>query len=329
MSIVLCVFNSQKYLVKCLDSLVNQTLKDIEIICVNDGSTDKSKKYLEEYLKNDSRIKIINQKNQGVGHSRNNGLKIAKGEYVTFFDGDDWAELTLCEKLYKNAKIHNSDISMCGISLYNEKNKTFNDKNFYYTLSIIPKKYLTQSFSPIEGKEFLFKLNFEIWNKIYNKKFLLENSIKSETLEIFNDVIFYFKTLSSAKIISYVNENLIYYRKHSNARSKYINKYKKIFITSFNISLDHIDKLPHSNKIKKYAINRMIEVISILFLVNGISSEDEHRKIKLFLQKNRFNIFTIFKFELYSYFEHFILKYCSYSIYKVFKKRTMNAKINR
>ena len=109
-SIVVPVYNVEKYLSKCLESLISQTLADIEIICINDGSTDKSLEILENYASKDNRVKIINQENQGVSTARNNGLACANGEYVTFVDSDDWLESNSCEELYNKAIQTNSDI---------------------------------------------------------------------------------------------------------------------------------------------------------------------------------------------------------------------------
>ena len=111
-SIIVPVYNVEKYLERCLDSLINQTLKDIEIICINDGSTDNSSEILKEYAKKDSRIIIINQNNQGISVARNNGMNKAKGKYIGFVDSDDWVDLDFFEKLYKAAEKHNAQIAV-------------------------------------------------------------------------------------------------------------------------------------------------------------------------------------------------------------------------
>ena len=98
-SIVVPVYNTEKYLEKCLKSLISQTLKDIEIICVNDGSTDKSSEILQKFADSDTRIKIITQSNQKQGVARNRGMEVALGEYIGFVDSDDWVHLDFFEKL--------------------------------------------------------------------------------------------------------------------------------------------------------------------------------------------------------------------------------------
>lgn len=111
-SIIVPIFNTEKYIEKCLNSLVNQTLHDIEIICVNDGSTDNSMITVRRLAVRDSRIKIIEQQNLKQGAARNNGMKIATGEYIGFVDSDDWIDLDYYEKLYTTAKKYNTDIAL-------------------------------------------------------------------------------------------------------------------------------------------------------------------------------------------------------------------------
>lgn len=111
-SIIVPFFNTEKYIEKCLNSLVNQTLSDIEIICVNDGSTDNSMITVRRFALKDSRIKIIEQQNLKQGAARNNGMKIAQGEYIGFIDSDDWVDLDYFERLYNAAKKYDSDIAL-------------------------------------------------------------------------------------------------------------------------------------------------------------------------------------------------------------------------
>lgn len=111
-SVIVPVYNTEEFLQKCLDSLTNQTLEDIEIICVNDGSTDNSLKILEDNAIKDDRIKIINQKNKKQGAARNAGMQVATGEYIGFVDSDDYVDLNYFERLYRNASSRDSDIAL-------------------------------------------------------------------------------------------------------------------------------------------------------------------------------------------------------------------------
>ncbi|WP_220607566.1 glycosyltransferase family 2 protein [Methanobrevibacter oralis] len=110
-SAILAVFNEEKFIIKAIESLINQTIREIEIIIVNDGSSDNSLNIINDYCKKDSRITIINQENMGLGASRNNAMKIAKGEYIAFLDGDDWFKLDALEIAYNEASKKNTDIT--------------------------------------------------------------------------------------------------------------------------------------------------------------------------------------------------------------------------
>ena len=109
-SVIIPVYNVEAYLRQCLDSVVNQTLRDIEIICVDDGSTDGSRAILEEYSEKDSRFKVIKQNHSNAGACRNAAMAIAKGEYLGFVDADDFCDLTLFEKAYTKAKSDDADV---------------------------------------------------------------------------------------------------------------------------------------------------------------------------------------------------------------------------
>lgn len=122
-SIIIPVYNTEKYIERCISSLVNQTLKDIEIICVNDGSTDSSGVILQELAQKDKRIKIIDQQNLKQGVARNNGTKIATGEYIGYVDSDDWVDLEFYEKLYNSAKKYDAEIAL-GTNVRIGKGKT-------------------------------------------------------------------------------------------------------------------------------------------------------------------------------------------------------------
>ncbi len=139
-SVVLPVYNVAAYLPKCLESLLNQTLKEIEIICVNDCSPDNSLEILKQYAAKDNRIKIIDQTNTGPGVARNNGIKAATGEYVGFVDPDDWAEPEMFAKMYTAAIEQNADIVECGVKIYNEKSGKTKEKQGF--AAVAANKYL-------------------------------------------------------------------------------------------------------------------------------------------------------------------------------------------
>ena len=202
---------------KCLESLIKQTLKDIEIICVNDGSMDNSLAILKEFASKDSRIRIIDNQHQGVAKTRNTGIEQSTGEYIGFVDSDDYIDIDFFEKLYNSATKSNSDIAIA--SILKHKN-FFNIYNAKYTkeetaITIQDKIKLC------EDKKHFF---FYAWNKIYHSGFIKENNIKFSEGQIYEDVMFAIKALYySNKIIS-VYGTKYHYIEHENSLTKYKDK---------------------------------------------------------------------------------------------------------
>lgn len=228
-SIIIPVYNTSKYLEKCLGSLVNQTLKDIEIVCIDDGSTDNSLEILKDFVTKDKRIQVLTQKNQGQSVARNAGIRAAQGEYIGFIDSDDWADETMFEKLYDNAKTYNSDIAMCSITMYDEKSGTYNTKDPYMTLDLFDKSFENRAFNYKDTLKFLFRICVTPWNKIYRRKFLSDKNLLFIEGLNYEDNVFNLQTLVEAKNISLIKENLVYYRKNSETSYTFsTSEYKKL-----------------------------------------------------------------------------------------------------
>ncbi len=204
LSVIVPVYNVEKYLKRCLDSLVCQTLDDIEVICINDGSKDKSLdillKYEEKYK---DIIKVINKENEGVWKARYDGIKKATGEYIGFVDSDDYVNEDFALKLYSNAIRNDSDIAVCGfdrIDLDTEK---------LYSREMCKKsKY---NFEIKKKPSYLLMLNGAPWNKIYKKE-LFDNMYKMNNIpRVLDDLMFQQLLYVHAKKVTFVNESLIYY----------------------------------------------------------------------------------------------------------------------
>lgn len=211
LSVIIPVYNVESYLKECLNSVTNQTLTDIEIICINDGSTDNSLNILKEYQSKDSRIKIINQKNNGQAKARNLGIKEAQGEYIAFIDSDDFIEPEMFEKLYSKAKDNNLDIVMCKIATYDNQTKEINDHVWYYMLDVF-RDFEKDIFNHNDTKEFTCEIAVTPYNKIYKTSLIKENEILFPEGLIFEDEKFFYDTYLRAKRISIVGEFLYYYR---------------------------------------------------------------------------------------------------------------------
>lgn len=215
-SVIVPVYNSEKYLEECLNSLLNQTLTEIEIICVDDGSTDSSPEILEAYSKKYDRIKVISQENKDVGPAREAGLKIAKGEYVTFADNDDWFAQDAFEKLYINAKSNNSDVVIFKIVFY------YSDNNSYiYPKSLNLEKYFEEGvdynnfvFKAKDIKEHVMNKLFAPWFKFYKLDFLKSHNFYFKEKITYPDVPFHVQVLLRANRLSFCPEYLYFYRRN-------------------------------------------------------------------------------------------------------------------
>ena len=207
-SIIIPVYNVEAYLRQCLDSVVNQTLRDIEIICIDDGSTDGSAAVLQEYAAKDARIKVILHAHTNAGDARNAGMAVATGEYLGFVDSDDWCELALFEKAYARAKSDDADVVLCRHREYDDSRK----KVKFEVAFGLPGNVNV----PFDGavlKEKLFStFNFAPWNRIVNRDFVQRNQLSFQRIERSNDVVFGCLALAMSSRISVVDEVLYNYR---------------------------------------------------------------------------------------------------------------------
>lgn len=221
-SIIVPVYKvKEEYLRQCLDSLVNQTFNNIEIILVDDGTPDNGGVICDEYAKKDKRVKVIHQKNQGVSAARNNGIKEATGEWITFVDADDWIELNTCEKL-RDSILNEDDIDFVIFALkLNSGNKElknpFWNKNYQLFNSKIMEELQIQILHPKASKYTPPHAMVGVSVcKLYKKSFLNEINLKfNENLSYAEDRVFAFWALENANKVLYINEYLYHYRTHS------------------------------------------------------------------------------------------------------------------
>lgn len=211
-SIIIPAFNTEKYLPKCLDSVVNQTLNDIEVICIDNNSTDNTLKIFNEYAEKDHRIKVIsNNENKGAASSRNLGLDNASGEYVGFVDSDDFIELEMFEKLYDAAKAKDLDMCMCKISIFEDGTDNFDDDMWYFALNSF-NQLEKDVFDHHDTKEFMGEISVTPYNKVYRKSVIDENNIRFPLGVLFEDEAFFYNTYLHSKRVSVLPETLYYYR---------------------------------------------------------------------------------------------------------------------
>ena len=210
LSVIIPVYNAEKYLQQCMDSLVQQTLRDIEIICVDDGSTDNSFAILQEYAQRDSRIIVLQQKNSGAGIARNTGIRIAKGEYLAIVDSDDFFELDMLEKAYKKCEQDNADFCVFRSDQYDQQQQKYIDMHW-----TIKQRYLPNHipFSAEDIYPYIFQIfNGWSWDKLYRRDFVEKNQLQFQGLRTTNDAFFVFMTNIQAKHITIVDEVLAHHR---------------------------------------------------------------------------------------------------------------------
>lgn len=203
-SIIIPVYNTAKYLEKCLNSIFKQKFSSFEVICIDDGSNDNSIEIIKKY----NNVLLLKQNNSGSGYARNEGLKIAKGEYVLFIDSDDWVNIDYLNKINNSLK-NNPDVLIFGALTYD--GDILRKGN--YSVNKIPKKYLNKTFNKNDFKKDIFKFPPTAWTKAYKKEFLIKNNIKFQNIKIGQDQIFFIKSMLLADKINILNENIYCYQK--------------------------------------------------------------------------------------------------------------------
>ena len=216
-SVIVPIYNVEEYLDKCINSILNQTYKNLEIILVDDGSPDNCPKMCDEYAKKDNRIKVIHKKNGGLSDARNKGIEIANGDYIGFVDSDDWILPTMYESLLSILLKYNADISVC--ELIRSKSEEINIKKKKETIVSYSQKDYIKKFFKIRSQS----CEYYAWNKLYKKNIVEEEMYpKGLTSE---DVLGTYKAILNSKTIVKTSEILYVYRINSGGiTGKFSNK---------------------------------------------------------------------------------------------------------
>lgn len=267
-SIIVPIYNAEKYIKRCIESILNQTYTNLEIILVNDGSQDKSLEICNSFAIKDTRIKVIDKKNEGVSKARNEGIDVASGEYIIFVDSDDWMENTMCEEMIQSAIINNSDIVVCGYNNYLENDDKYENINL--------KDYNDLSFAEIITDDDTLYGGFP-WNKM----------IKTSILKYkFNDKVHYY-------------ENLLFFVQNGSGNIKYSVVHKRLYNYCINDN-----SAVHS---KKYSLKKLsaLEALKIIIPLLPQRSVVKHKYIFLtsyynnlyYIKSEKLNIELIVKYK--------------------------------
>lgn len=319
-SIIVPIYNTEKYLAECLDSLINQTYKNLEIICVNDGSTDNSLKILEQYAKRDNRIKIYSQENKGEAETRNRGLELAQGDYIAAIDSDDSCSLDFIELCVKKVREANSDI-------------------------IIPFTNIRLDMNIRDVKTFSY---FGATQIFVTKKLILDNpDIRyNPKIKMGPDAIFAHKLLTTTEKIDKETESKYFYRQHENQistnMSKHVEKYMQNIDLWFEDIIDFYNKKQLWEKYNNHFLNFLCEQPFTVYLRQKLDSQQKtslfnkiHKVIKdnnisiaFDYSNNRVKMFKKFlscktykEFEFYWWLSHIYIKFIEYKKSKFNKYR--------
>ena len=333
-SIIIPIYNSEKYIKRCIDSIINQSYKNIEIILIDDGSTDNSRNICEKYSSIDSRFKILSKKNGGVSSARNVGVKNAKGEYIMFVDADDWLEKDAIITLYNTLKEHNVDIVRGNFYCNNDKrNFKIEIQNKYENIKI--KKNDKKLKIEIINDLLLGKLKAFVWLLLIKKEIIVSNKILFNTnISFMEDLIFYIRLISIDNISFYMLDKDIYcyyFNNNSASKSKSQNKIienienvlsvnkivreilynskmlneetqTRMCTANFNIIMNYYFSLYKVNKIKnlKEFLEKIIENKEFEFIMKNINYRfmPIHYRLQYFITKYKKIDILIFYYKI-------------------------------
>lgn len=265
-SVVIPIYNSSQYLPQCLDSLLKQTYQNMEILCVNDGSTDGSLEILEQFAQKDERIKIFTKENEGKGaaSARNMGLANATGKYVHFLDSDDFFEPNMFEEMVGKAEKTDADVVICRVDCYDDMNKriigNFNSINFQY----IPDK---DPFSYKDCPEHIFQIgDLVTWNKLYRKELLDKYDLKFESIPISDDQYVPMLALVYGKRITCVDKVFLHYRiKTGQSQADAKSKHPEAGYASLPSIIENLRKAGVYEDVKQSFINKAMDLMRLYF----------------------------------------------------------------
>ena len=208
-SVVIPFYNTEKYLEECLDSIVNQTISDVEIICVDDGSTDRSVGIVQQYMSLDSRVKLIRKEKENAGAARNAGMDAASGEFIIFLDSDDFFELDLLKKACEMLQRDNSDYCIVGVDVFDQENREFREG-----FPIILKPFGTdRPISLVKYRDKADLINRGVpWDRLYRTEFIRNNNLRFQSIIRCNDTFFAESACMVANTVSVVEDILLHHR---------------------------------------------------------------------------------------------------------------------
>lgn len=268
-SIIIPVYNIERFLTKCLDSCFNQTYQNIEVIAIDDGSDDKSVQILDLYAQKESRLQIIkHQENKGVVAAREDGLKVSKGDYICFIDGDDYIDPKMIEDLLCNIKEENSDISICSLELVNERGSS---------IRVCNNSLVGNSKEEVLSSMFLKKCTWNLCAKLF-KRNLFNNISMPYNIKMGEDGLVCFQAVSHANKITLISKPYYKYVQHSSSVVHTLNKtiYKSV-LEFVKTTLDYREIYKWDSKIEYALKNFILSQILVFYVYGGKAKEIDYK----------------------------------------------------
>lgn len=279
-SVIIPVYNGERHLRQCLDSVCGQTLKEIEIICVDDGSTDTSYHILEEYQERDARIRLFRQANLYAGTARNLGKANATGEYLAFWDSDDFFELNALEVLYAQAKRTDADVCVCGADQYFQELETLYPNPGYMNANRIPSE---EVFNRITNENYILNFtNAAAWNKLFRRDYIEKLKLDFQTVRNGNDVYFTVNAICLADRVTTVPDILIHYRR--NQKSGLVSSLKESSLSPVYAWMAIAENLQNQGAFPERSFANKA-LASMLFLLHNIQGREAFLSAVELLQK--------------------------------------------
>ncbi len=316
-SIIVPLYNAEQYLEECLQCLINQTYPDIEIVLVNDGSTDNTLKICEQYRENDNRIQIINQQNAGVSTARNRGVRESHGEYITFVDGDDTVSPTLVEKLLCTSEVFSADLVYCGINLIDLRGNK--ETGQCRDGARIADKHLLFS-------EFFTNANTKLmlygpYNKLFSRKLASELSFDTD-IRVGEDLLYVYKAIIKSECIAECSDCLYNYIKRENSATTQSFNVKKL---DYLIAAERIVELSKTADMTAYACATRWFYANVLDFCRLIAADKSVKKQKQSEYNRYIDYLSANKKEMWVFLNkkkkisYFLLMYCPFA-WRVLKR---------
>jgi len=291
LSIIIPIYQAEKYLKDCLNSVLAQSFSNFEMILIDDGSTDKSGKICDEYAHKDTRIKVIHQKNGGQALARNVGIDASLGEYIGFVDNDDLLEPEMFKMLIKNMEESNADISACSFIQKDENGNIAHNQHSYI-------KYILSNEEGVKEILSREKLDIYVWTKVYKKVFLDKHKIRFESGKNDEDILFNYQAYTFATT-SVVEDNPLYIYNHreSSASRTYPKQYLEKYLSGTLYRVNKIENLTEQNYpeltylAKRQKIIYCIQMLSSIIQFSKHNCEHYFLAIMCYLKENRKQIF--------------------------------------